>query len=143
MSDEVATKPKPKVRLVDDTGKAVSPFKRWPGYLKFPEVMTLPHYRLWSASNDAEAEARADQNNNDLRRLIRLEEGEGDKKEVKWTPLSHYGLAFQILEEHKIENASLIGDAPPYRLVEWVTECMGEWLDSQLSFRLHSDSDMA
>lgn len=135
MSDAVVEKQKQ--RLVDDTGKAVSPFERWPGYVKFPEVMTLPHYRLWSASNDTKPE------DGSLQRIMRLEAGAESKKVAKWAPLSYYELAFHIVEKHDIKNADLTGDAPPYRLVEWIAECMGEWLDTQLTFRFHSDSDVA
>lgn len=135
MSNEEVTKPAP---LLDETGLAESPYERWPGYIKFPEVMNRSHYRIVMQHRAALSKDDGDSDSDDLKAMIRLEDGA-----PKVVRLSDLDLMSKIVESIDLGDVDIFADDAPIKLVHWAIECTEEWLDSQLSFRVRGDSDMA
>lgn len=143
MSEAVAP-----ARLLNDEGRADSPFARFPGYVLFPAVMGLEHYKFWMK---AQEQARQELLNEDsdpdkLRWMFRLEpgtNGNSDKKQQHVVNFSHYEWAQTMIEEWKLEGVARDEQNMPIPIVHWLIECLEEWLDTQLSFRVHGGGSMA
>lgn len=132
------SEPEKATPLVDETGKATSPFAKWPGHIKFPEVMGLREYRIFVNHRDTPADEKED---DALKVLVRLEEGPSGNQTVA-VKLSDLALAGQIVEAVELGDVNLWGDNPPIILVHWVIECIKEWLNGQLTFRIGGNPHM-
>ena len=132
---------KPDRPVMEKDGRFKSPFAKWPGYIKFPETMTLPHYRMFVQRNDGKAE-ESEAEGTKLRALVRIID-DGDETDSHWVDLDRLSLVRAVVEEVKLENGDPFADDAPFRLTFWVIACLGVWLDDQMSFRLDGSSDMA
>lgn len=133
---------KPDKPVMEKDGRFNSPFAKWPGYIKFPETMTLPHYRMFVQGNSKKAEESEAEAGTKLRALVRIVD-DGGESGSQWVDLDRLSLVRAIVEEVKVANADPFADSAPFQLTFWVIACLGVWLDDQMSFRLDGSSDMA
>lgn len=133
---------KPDRPVMEKDGRFNSPFAKWPGYIKFPETMTLPHYRLFVQGNSKKVEEGEAEKDVRLRALVRIID-DGDGTDSHWVDLDRLSLVKAVAEEVKLENGNPFADDAPFQLTFWVIACLGVWLDDQMSFRLDGSSDMA
>lgn len=127
-----------KERLVAEDGLAVSPFDKWPGHIKFPEFMTLPHYRLVVQHRRPDDEAGS---GDEVRIIMRIDEGE-DGRERYIKDLHDLPLVGLIAEVVSVHGGDVTSENAPYQLVFWALDALEEWLDRQFSFRYSGSSNV-